>query len=250
MSVTVLVVVILEVVLIIGIPITAVLLLRRKWGLPLSIALAGAVTFVGSQLAHIPANSALASAFNMQDQPLIIQSIVLGLSAGVFEEVARYIVYRFWQKDVRSWKESVFFGLGHGGIEAILIGTVVILTLVNMVAIANAEDPAALGLTEENLAQIEEFWAMPLYTPALAVFERIAALTLHISLATVVALCFSKKTIWPLFVAIIWHAIADGIAVYFSQTWGTAAAEGGLAIVALASIGILQLTRKALVEPE
>ena len=88
MSITVLVLVIIEIIMLIGIPVAAVLLLKRKWGLPLSIAIAGAVTFIGSQVLHIPANFLLASVFDMQAQPLIVQAIILGLSAGIFEEVA------------------------------------------------------------------------------------------------------------------------------------------------------------------
>jgi uncharacterized membrane protein YhfC len=250
MSITVLVLVIIEIVLLIAIPVAAVLLLKRKWGFPLSIAIAGAVTFVGSQVLHIPANFLLASVFNMEAQPLIVQAVILGLSAGIFEEVARYIVYRFWQKDVRDWQKVTFFGLGHGAVEAILIGLIVALTLVNMVAIANVEDPAALGLPEGALAQVQEFWSMPHYTPALAVFERIMAMILHISLATMVALCFSKHTIWPLFAAIVWHAFANAVAVAIAQTWGNVASEGALAVIALFSVGILWLTRKALPEGE
>lgn len=250
MSITVLVVVIVEIVLLVGIPVAAVLLLKRKWGFPLSIAIAGAVTFVGSQVLHIPANFVLASVFRMEAQPLIVQAIILGLSAGVFEEVARYIVYRFWQKDVRDWQKAAFFGLGHGAVEAILIGLIVALTLVNMVVIANTEDPASLGLPEGALAQVQEFWSMPLYTPALAVAERIMAMILHISLATMVALCFRKHSIWPLFAAIVWHAFANAVAVTVAQTWGNLASEGALAIIALLSLGILWLTRMVLPEDD
>jgi uncharacterized membrane protein YhfC len=250
MSITVLVLVIIEILLIIGIPVAAVLLLRRRWGFPLSIAIAGAVTFIGSQILHVPANSYLASTLGMEAQPLILQSIVLGLSAGVFEEVARYIVYRFWQTDVRTWQEATFFGLGHGAVEAILIGLVVALTLINMVVVAQAEDPTVLGLPEGALAQVQEFWAMPLYTPVLAVVERLMALILHTSLATLVALCFSKRTIWPLFAAILWHALADTVSVFVSQTWGNLAAEGALTIIALLSLVILRWTHETLTEAE
>ena len=91
---------------------------------------------------------------------------------------------------------------------------------------------------------------MPHYTPALAVFERIMTMILHISLATMVALCFSKHTIWPLFAAIIWHAFANAVAVTVAQTWGNVASEGALAVIALLSVGVLWLTRKALPEGE
>ncbi len=62
------------------------------------LALAGAATFVASQILHIPANSVLGRIFPMAEQSLIVQAIVLGLSAGIFEEVARYLIYRFGRR--------------------------------------------------------------------------------------------------------------------------------------------------------
>jgi len=246
MSIPILVLVTIEILLMIGIPIAAVIVTRRKWGLPLSIVLAGAITFVASQVLHVPANGQLAKVFGLEAQPLVVQAIVLGLSAGVFEEVARYIVMRFWQKNVRSWREAFTLGLGHGGVEAILIGLTMALTLANMVVIVNAEDIAALGLPEGAAEQVAAFWEIPLYTPLLAVLERVIAMTLHVALSTVVALCFSKRAIWPLFAAILWHAFVDALAVYGVQTWGNIAVEGILLVLGLLSIGILVFTKRQL----
>lgn len=250
MSSTIVALVALEIALMIAIPIAAVLLVKKRWSMVMRLALAGAATFVASQILHIPANSVLARALNMEAQPLIFQTIVLGLSAGVFEEVARYLVYRFWQKDARSWREAVFFGLGHGGIETILTALLTGLTLVNVIAFTRVADPAALGLGEEILAtaqeQVESYWSMPLYMPALAVAERAMALILHVSLSTLVALSFRVRHLWPVLVAILWHAIANAVAVYANQTWGPVVAESLLAVVALLSVGILWRTRRML----
>ncbi len=254
MSATIPALVVLEIALMIGIPIAAVLLVRRRWSLVMRLALAGAATFVASQILHIPANSVLARVLHMETQPLIIQAIILGLSAGVFEEGARYLAYRFWQKDARSWREAVFFGLGHGGMESILTGLLVGLTLVNVIAFTQVTDPAALGLSEEALAmtraEVESYWSMPAYLPLLAAAERVMAMILHLSLSTLVVLCFRVRRIWPLIAAILWHATANVVAVYANQTWGALAAEGLMAVVALISVAILWRTRKALpIEP-
>ena len=248
MQVSVIAVVVLEILLMVGLPVAAVLVVGRRWSQPLRLALAGAATFVASQLVHIPANSILAQAFDMASQPLWIQAVVLGLSAGVFEEVARYLVFRFWQKDARSWRDAAFMGLGHGGIEAILIGVLVALTLLNMVVIARVDDPATLGLPQEALAQVEAFWSMPLYLPLLAAAERVMAIVLHMSLSTLVVLCFRQARIWPLVAAILWHTLGNAVTVYAAQTWGDVAAEGVLAVVALLSLGLLRLTRRALAD--
>ncbi|MCU0522063.1 MAG: YhfC family intramembrane metalloprotease [Anaerolineae bacterium] len=240
----------LEVILMIGIPIATVLLVKKRWSLTMRLALAGAATFVASQILHIPANSVLARVLKMETQPLIIQTIVLGLSAGIFEEIARYLVYRFWQKDARSWRDAVFFGLGHGGIEAILTGLLAGLTFVNVIAFTRVADPATLGLSEEvlatALAQVESYWTMPAYMPLLAVAERVMALILHVSLSTLVAWSFHARHIWPVFAAILWHATANAVAVYANLTWGPVAAEGLTAAITLVSVMILWQMRRAL----
>lgn len=246
MSTAVIVLVGLEVVLMIAVPALMVYWLGRRWTLPWRLALAGGVTFVGSQVLHLPANSVLGMTLNMSSRPLLVQAIVLGLSAGVFEEVARYVVYRFWQKDARSWEEAIYFGLGHGGMESALIGLLVALTLVNMVVIARAPDPTALGLPEGALEQITDFWSMPLYMPMLAVAERLMALVFHMALSAVVVLCFARRRVWPLLVAILWHATVDSLTVYAGQTWGPVAVEGVLALLTLPNVGVIMLMRRVL----
>lgn len=54
--------------------------------------------------------------------------------AGIFEETARYILFKFILKNTRSWKEGTVVGLGHGGVEALLLGILAALAFVNMVA--------------------------------------------------------------------------------------------------------------------
>ncbi len=246
MSVTVIALVSLEVVFVIGLPIVVALILRRRWGLPMRLAWAGAATFVASQIVHIPTNSLISQAFDMPSQPLLVQAVILGLSAGVFEEVARYLAYRFWQKEARSWRDAVFFGMGHGGMESILTGALVALTLINVIAISQAPDPSALGLPASTLSEVQAYWSMSLGGPVLAMAERVMAMTMQLSLSTLVVLCFRKSRIWPLFAAILWHAVADAVSVYVGQSWGIIAAEGALAVVALMSVGLLRLTYRTL----
>lgn len=250
MSSTIVALVVVEIALMIAIPIVAILMLRKRWAMVMRLALAGAATFVASQILHIPANSVLGRVFPIAQQPLIVQAIFVGLSAGVFEEIARYLVYRFWQKDARSWREAVFFGLGHGGIESILTGLLAAVTLVNVIAISQAQDPTTLGLSEEmvatTLAQVEDYWAMDFYLPVLAVAERIMALILHASLSTLVVLSFKVRSIWPVLAAILWHATVNAVAVTVAQTWGAVTAEGTMVIVVILSIVILWGTRRAL----
>lgn len=234
----------------IGLPVAAVVFLGRRWELPWRLALAGAATFVGSQVAHIPANSLINSLFRMAEQPLIVQAIVLGLSAGFFEEIARYIAYKYWQEDARTWRKATLFGMGHGGVEAILTGILVAVTLANVIFLTNVEDPAALELPEGVMEQVAEFWAMSPTTPLLALAERAMAMVLHVSLSTLVVMTFQTSWIWPLLAAILWHALADAVAVYTSSTWSLAVSEGAFAVIALLSLSILAYTREKLGDGE
>src|SRR5699024_12008722 len=43
------------------------------------------------------------------------------LAAGVFEDIGRFIGFRFLLKKFRSWKDGIAYGIGHGGIESMLV---------------------------------------------------------------------------------------------------------------------------------
>jgi uncharacterized membrane protein YhfC len=111
-----------------AIPLLLATWMVRRFQLQWRLFLIGAGAFIGAQLLHIPFNRVvlqpLTERLGLQGAeaglPLVFLALLFGLSAGVFEEIARYIVYRNWLRDVRLWQGGVFFGLGHGGIEAML----------------------------------------------------------------------------------------------------------------------------------
>jgi uncharacterized membrane protein YhfC len=200
----------------------------------------GAITFIGSQILHIPFNhwvlnplfQEIGGASPLQGNNLIIIAIGLGLSAGVFEETARYIVYRFWIKDARIWKDALMFGAGHGGIEAILLGIITLLAVFQIVSLSG-QDLSSI-IPQEQLpiaqAQVNAFWALPWYGVLLGTGERVIALIFHISASVLVLQVFRRKNIAWLFAAIFLHAGLNAIAVYGSQTWGIYLTEGALAM--------------------
>ncbi|HLA05938.1 MAG TPA: YhfC family glutamic-type intramembrane protease [Anaerolineales bacterium] len=92
----------------------------RRFNLSWKVVLAGGLTFIASQILHIPLIVALGSL--MEKNTILINALMLGLLAGVFEETARYILFKFIIKKSRSWKEGVLIGPGQGGTEALIIG--------------------------------------------------------------------------------------------------------------------------------
>ena len=97
---------------------------RRRVGFAWSSLGWGALAFPLSQLARlaltIPLNLLLSTVLSPTTAVAATTAVMLATS-GLFEESTRWIVMRYWAKRVRTWEEGVGFGLGHGGIEALLL---------------------------------------------------------------------------------------------------------------------------------
>jgi uncharacterized membrane protein YhfC len=235
--------------LMIALPVGLGLFLARRLGLRWGLFGAGAVTFVASQVVHIPLNYGLTWLFVNDILPspptewqLPFNVVVLGLTAGLCEETARYAVYRWWIRSARTWREALMFGAGHGGIEAMILGGLVGLTLVNMIVLRNM-DLSTLPIPADQLAtaqqQVADYWAAPWYATFLPAVERALALCLHLSLAMLVLQVFRRKQVRWLGAAILWHATVNAVAVYVFAIWGAYWSEAVLAGLAAVSLGMV-----------
>jgi uncharacterized membrane protein YhfC len=247
-----------ELAILFAVPFVLGWLLRRRLGVRWALFGVGAATFVISQVFHIPFNGALTALFQQGLLPepsaewlLPVNAAILGLSAGLFEEVARYLVYRFWATDTRTWRCALMVGAGHGGIESVLTGLLVGITAANMVFLQSA-NLETLGLSPEQSAQtrqaVSAFWDTQPYMPLLAAVERLMAMLMHLSLSSLVIIVFVKKKLWPLFAAIGWHTLVDAAGVFANGMWGALAAEGVLAVASLGSALLLWWTWRILRE--
>jgi uncharacterized membrane protein YhfC len=133
----------------IALPIALWIYFTRKFSLSWKLVLAGGLTFIASQVLHIPLVLVLGSF--LKNVSLLINAIILGLLAGIFEETARYILFKFILKKSRSWKEGVLVGLGHGGMEAAILGILVALTFVNMMIYKNIDLSTVPSILQNNL---------------------------------------------------------------------------------------------------
>jgi uncharacterized membrane protein YhfC len=222
-------------------PIIAFVFFKRKFNLGWKLTIAGGLTFIASQVLHIPLVLALTKTF--LSWGIVAYAIVLGLLAGLFEETARYILFKFILKKSRSWKEGVFVGLGHGGMEAILLGIAVALTFVNMMVYRNIDLSTVSSIPPEQLElakqQVAAYWSAPVYLALLGMVERIFAMCLHVALSVMVLYGIAnKKPIW-FWLAVLWHVIVDAVAVYVGQQASMLTVEGIVAVFAILSVGIV-----------
>jgi uncharacterized membrane protein YhfC len=230
--------------LMITLPILLGIYLTNRWKLSWKIWLIGGVTFILSQVLHIPFNSYVLN-------PILgnlkggtgnwVVAISLGLSAGIFEECARYGMFRWWLKDKHTWRTAILAGVGHGGAEAIIFGALVLWSFANMLVVRNADlttlfsQPLQLFMAHQ---QVQAYWQLPWYDTLFGALERIFTIPFHIMASILVVQVFTRKPGHPqlawLGLAILLHTLMDASAVFIAAKWSGYATEavlGGLAII-------------------
>lgn len=178
----------------------------------------GVLAFTISQIVlRIPLLQLLASTFWYQTtlglNP-VLNGLFLGLTAGLFEEFARFFACKWFLKKQRRYVDAAAFGFGHGGIEAILLTG---LTLVSSIVMINAMNNGTL----ESLVGAQQAAAFSAQlsgvTPLLALMggvERILAVGIHFSLSVMIFAGFVRNKPWQyLIAAILLHAVVDAAVV-------------------------------------
>ncbi|MGB2964723.1 MAG: YhfC family glutamic-type intramembrane protease [Anaerolineales bacterium] len=227
MTTTALILRIINALLMVGIPCSLVLILVRcgEDGFkPIGI---GIVAFLISQAAHIPFNyflltPALKSGGIWTSVPgwrLLALGVALGLSAGVFEEITRYVAFRFWLTKNPNQLLPVKFGIGHGGIEAFLLGILAFYALIQVLVLGG--EGALVSFSPDQTAliqsQIDTYWNIPWHHSLLGAWERVAAMVFHLGASLMVYKSIRQKKIIWLMIAIGGHALLDAFAVVALQ---------------------------------
>jgi uncharacterized membrane protein YhfC len=241
----------------IALPVGLAIFLTRRFRLGWRLFFIGAVSFILSQVGHIPFNYGVNLLFQRGILPLpppawksLFDAVFLGLSAGLWEELTRYFIYRGWAKDARSWGRGLLLGAGHGGCEAILLGLLVLVTFVNMAILRGADLSALIPADQLELAreQVAQYWSIPWTLSLLGAVERLFTLPFHLACSILVLQTFLRRQGRWVWLAVGWHALADASLVYASGLWGGLPLgpyilEGVVGLFALASLAIVFLFR-------
>lgn len=200
--------------------------LRRRFAVPWWLFCIGMLTFVVSQLYHIPFNNWLTKLgiigpMSAGEPTLWRTALLLGLSAGLSETLARVVAYGllFRRRLAERWEDSVMIGLGHGGIEAMIFGGVITAATITTLLGLQDVDLATLELQPEQLAALTRQIAQLTAAPANAVLpliERGLAMSLHVALSLLVWLGFKRRSPWPVLLAVLYHSGVDATAVWIT----------------------------------
>jgi uncharacterized membrane protein YhfC len=243
--------------LMIAMPLGLAIYLTRTWKLGWRLWFLGAATFVLSQVGHLPflwLSSRILNAPSVVNVflrmppvgPIIFNGVFVGLAAGLFEELFRYGMYRWWAKDARSWHTGLLTGAGHGGAEAIIFGGLALYSFFQMVAYRNIDLSAVIPAAQlpAAQAQVTTYWSAAWYDAFLPSFERLCTISIQISLAVLVLQTFTRKQWFWVWLAVLYHALIDFFTVpagagYFSK-YGAEAIIGGFAVLSLVIIFALR----------
>ena len=199
----------------IGLPVVLYLAWWKKYNLKFVPLIIGAVAFLLfkglEQVMHLfvlspPTGGALISVW--ANPALYI--IYATLAAGVFEETGRFLAFHLLKKKYNGFGTGLSYGIGHGGIEAILLAGVALVSSIIMSLMINSGNFALLVndpslLTQLNLIADER----PVMFLASG-FERVIAISVHISLSIIVWCSVRVKgKLWMYPAAVLLHAIAN-----------------------------------------
>lgn len=240
--------------LMIAMPFGLAVLLVRKYQTNWNLFGIGAITFILSQAAHIPFNFLVLNPW-IESKGLDIQKtselavfgLISGLSAGVFEEITRYLGYKLWIRQDRTWRSALMYGAGHGGVESVLLGGIVLYAFIQAISLRGVDLSIVVGAEQVDLVrnQLAAYWAAPWHLAILGAVERLATIVFHLSAAILVLQSFTRKNILWLFLAILWHTTLDATAVFASHTWNPYVTEAIIMGMGFLSLGVLLVLRSA-----
>jgi len=157
-----------------------------------------------------------------------------GLAAGIFEETGRFLGMKFLlKKEPTGALPAVAYGVGHGGMEMLMIfGITMISNLaISLMINAGQADTILSAVPAETREQVEAQFAQLQDLHAgqllLGLWERISALILQLGLSIIVWTAVRKggKWLWLFPAAILLHALVDACAVVLSKSLSVTVVE-------------------------
>jgi uncharacterized membrane protein YhfC len=207
-----------------GIPLVLVMILIRNGRKSLRPIGIGAAGFVLSQIGHIPFNSFLLmpglkrvgiEGSSQGGMELLLLGVAVGVSAGLFEELTRFLIFRGWLSEERSNLLPIQYGVGHGGIEAFGLGVITLVALIQVLLLGGdgALESFPVQEAEQIRAQITAYWDVGWGDSLLGAWERISAMAFHLGASILVYRSVREKRPRWLLIAFIGHVLVDTFAV-------------------------------------
>lgn len=154
---------------------------------------------------------------------ILLYGLYGGVAAALFEETGRFVAMKFLMKKQLTRENGLMYGVGHGGLEAILIvglayiSNIVTAFMINSNQMEAALSPLSESQRESTIQSLSALWTTSSDQFFAAGIERISAIILQIALSILVykAVKSGQKKFWALAMGV--HFLVDFIAVISSQ---------------------------------
>jgi uncharacterized membrane protein YhfC len=194
--------------------VSAILITKKQVGIAVKPLILGSIGFiiitqVLEKLLHVVV---ITNFPNYADHPWLF-GLYGGFAAGIFEELGRYILFIWLLRKYQDYKGGLSFGVGWGGIEAVVIALSTVVPFLIFATMMNAgtfDSMVGASLPIEQAATIKEtllnqgvshyLWAIP---------ERFFALFMQIAFTFLVLFGVTKKKFQYVLLAIVAHAAID-----------------------------------------
>lgn len=239
----------------IGLPIVLLIWAKKKLHAQMGALGAGAAAFVlfALILEQTLHSIMLNVTGNLLTENIWLYALYGGLAAGLFEETGRFVAMKYWMKKSLSRENAIMYGVGHGGVEAVLIvGMTCINNLVSALMINSGQIEQTLSAIEEGqgkelaMQAYTTLCTTPGYQFYLAGIERISAIVLQICLSYLVyrAVKYGEKKFFLLAIGI--HFLVDAATVLLSNLVSLIVLE----VVLLAVVAAFAVAVKRMYERE
>lgn len=140
----------------------------------------------------------------------VVYTLYAAFAAGVFEETGRLFGFKVLLRKNNKNSCAVAYGIGHGGIEVLIILGVSYFVL--LLALLGVD----FGSEATNAQMIATARAIPLASAGIAMFERVCAMMIQIGLSMLVFAAAREKKFFGLYpIAILIHAMIDAPAALY-----------------------------------
>lgn len=146
-----------------------------------------------------------------------------GLAAGLFEETGRLVAMKFFMKDTLNRENAILYGVGHGGIEAILligltyVNNLIYSLLINSGALTNLLSTYDADAQQTVIQQLNVLGTLPSLQFYLAGIERIGAMLFHVVLSYLIYLAVSRNNLKLYALSIFLHGFLNAGVVILSR---------------------------------
>lgn len=233
-------------------PIITFLILKKREDIEIKPVLVGmAIFFIFTQILEKALHMVVIG--NNLIHNYLILSIYGALAAGIFEETGRFVAFKTILKKNHQWKDGIAYGIGHGGMEAWLIGVLgYVQSIVYSNLINSGKFDTILGskLSASQLEQLKQLKNGLINTTVsdsvIGVLERIFAFGIQMALTMVVLYAIRYRKNIYFFAGILLHALVDFPAALYQMKIITNlyVVEGMVFIMFVIALVFLSRTKK------